>query len=86
VRVTVRDPDALKSVSPVDLIGYLRGSGWVRQHEIANKASLWANLVELEAEVLIPLLRGASDSAQSFNHPRRWNSGSPIRSRIVFPA
>jgi hypothetical protein len=64
MKVTVRDQGILNSLRPVDLIAYLRASGWSREAEIGNKASVWVKPDGPQPQdVLVPLRRDAADFA-----------------------
>jgi hypothetical protein len=63
MRTTIRDREVLNSLRPTDVIGYLRSVGWVREVEIGDKASVWVKPDDPAGEVLVPLLRNASDFA-----------------------
>lgn len=41
MKVTVRDTQVLKSVTPLDLMTYLRASGWRHEARNSGKATLW---------------------------------------------
>jgi hypothetical protein len=64
MRVTIRDREVLNSLRPVDLIAYLRASGWIREAEIGNKAAVWVKPNGPEPQdVIVPLQRDAADFA-----------------------
>ena len=64
MKVTIRDQSVLNSLRPVDLIAYLRASGWSRETEIEQKASIWLKLDMLgQPDVVVPLRRDAADFA-----------------------
>jgi hypothetical protein len=64
VKVTIRDQGVLNSLRPVDLIAYLRASGWSRETEIEQKASIWLKLDSPgQPDVVVPLRRDAADFA-----------------------
>jgi hypothetical protein len=57
MRVSIRDPQILKSLRPLELAAYLRSSGW---HKVSEKSNIWANWVREissgeEIEVTLPL-------------------------------
>jgi hypothetical protein len=64
MKVTIRDPEVLKSLSPVDLIAYLRAAGWNREEEIGDRAAVWVKPNGDEPQdVIVPLRREAADFA-----------------------
>ncbi len=64
MKVTIRDKEVLNSLRPVDLIAYLRASGWNREADIGNKASVWVKPDGPQPQdVVVPLRRDAADFA-----------------------
>lgn len=61
MRTVIRDQSVLAALSPVDVIGYLRASGWVRETEIGERASLWVRGDNADADITVPHVRGAVD-------------------------
>ncbi len=41
MRATIRDQETLKTIRPLELVGYLRAQGWRQISEIDEKSSLW---------------------------------------------
>ncbi len=41
MRATVQDAQALKAIRPLEMVAYLRASGWREERQIADKASIW---------------------------------------------
>lgn len=60
MRALVTDQEAISSLSPLSVIGYLRARGWTRYSETSGKFSVWINDQCPDAELVIPYKR-ASD-------------------------
>ncbi|PQO46166.1 hypothetical protein [Blastopirellula marina] len=56
MNVDIRDPDAIRSLRPLEVVTYLRSHSWKLQREVPNsKASIWTTAIEEEEyEVLVP--------------------------------
>lgn len=60
MKALVTDQEAIASLSPLSVIGYLRAKGWTRYSETAGKFSVWIKDESPDAELVIPYKR-ASD-------------------------
>lgn len=60
MKALITDQEAILSLSPLSVIGYLRAKGWRRYSETAGKFSVWINDESPDAELVIPYKR-ASD-------------------------
>jgi hypothetical protein len=61
MRAQVTDRDAIASLSPLSVIGYLRANGWSRYSDSPGKFSVWVSSDSSAGEIVIPYKRDASD-------------------------
>lgn len=58
MKATVRDSNLLASTGPLELLSYLRTSGWEQRQWVPEKFSVWTRRTDLgEFEVTLPLVR-----------------------------
>ncbi|ANL70605.1 hypothetical protein AMC83_CH00571 [Rhizobium phaseoli] len=57
MKALVTDSDAILSLSPLSVVGYLRARGWIRYSETPGKFSVWINDAAPDAEIVIPYKR-----------------------------
>lgn len=63
MRATIKDAQALGSLAPANVVGYLRAHGWEKFNEVRGRFSVWINRRYPHAEVVIPATRSTSDYA-----------------------
>jgi hypothetical protein len=61
VRATIRDAQAIGSLTPLNVIGYLRSNGWLKFSEVRGRFSVWVHPKHPEAEILVPVTRDVRD-------------------------
>jgi hypothetical protein len=61
VRATIRDAQAIGSLTPLNVVGYLRSRGWRKFSEVRTRFSVWVHPGHPEAEILVPVTREARD-------------------------
>lgn len=61
MRAIIKDVQALGSLTPISVIGYLRSRGWQKFSEVRGRFSVWVHNEHPEVEVLIPATRDARD-------------------------
>ena len=59
MRATVRDSESLSALRPLELVSYLRASGWRQQQVVPDRSATWVkrNARGEEYELLLPLAR-----------------------------
>lgn len=63
MRAIIKDAQALGSLTPLNVIAYLRSRGWNKFSEVRGKFSVWVHHDHPDAEILIPATRDARDYA-----------------------
>ncbi|RTL77541.1 MAG: hypothetical protein EKK36_01985 [Bradyrhizobiaceae bacterium] len=63
MRATIKDAQALHSLVPANLVGYLRAHGWEKFNEVRSRFSVWVNRKYPEAEIVVPATRSTIDYA-----------------------
>ncbi|SFM34714.1 hypothetical protein SAMN05216573_10195 [Bradyrhizobium sp. Rc3b] len=61
MRAVIKDAQAIGSLTPINVVGYLRSRGWQRFSEVPGKFSVWFHSAHPEAEILVPATRDARD-------------------------
>lgn len=63
MRVTIRDPEILRAISPMEVAAYLRTRGWHEVRVVSRKGSywIWKDIEGHEFEVALPLDRNLGD-------------------------
>ena len=58
MKASVRDSDVLNSMGPLELLSYIRASGWEQQQWVPEKFSVWTKRTDQgEFEVTLPLVK-----------------------------
>ncbi|MFK4503545.1 hypothetical protein ABIF86_007836 [Bradyrhizobium japonicum] len=61
MRALIRDPQAIGSVTPLNVIGYLRSRGWTLYSDVRGRFSVWVHPNHPDEEILVPATRDARD-------------------------
>lgn len=63
MNINIRDTAVFQSLSPLQLVAYLRTTGWIKTDDFGDNAAIWANtgVDGQEAELLVPLDRSIGD-------------------------
>lgn len=61
MRAIIKDAEALGSLTPISVIGYLRSRGWQKFSEVRGRFSVWVHGEHPEVEILLPATRDARD-------------------------
>src|SRR6185312_11076864 len=61
MKASIKDELAIGAIRPLNAIGYLRAHGWERTGAAERPFSIWRKSSHPNAEILIPVDRGASD-------------------------
>jgi len=61
MKVTVQDSEVLSSLPPLDVVGYLRASGWIETEKLQDKGSVWALRRDGDVEIIVPARRDLRD-------------------------
>lgn len=62
MKVSLKDPEILMAISPIELAAYLRSTGWEEEHEHGSRASIWTRSNgSTESQILLPLDKSLRD-------------------------
>lgn len=61
MKASITDRDAIGSLRPLSIIGYLRAKGWKKYNERDGRFSVWLNDQYPDSQVVVPARRDASD-------------------------
>ena len=82
MRAIVKDEQALASLTPVNVIGYLRARGWIRFSDVRGRFSVWTHPSYPEAEVVVPATRNSPDYVIRFSDVLRELERAENRSQL----
>lgn len=84
MKVTVRDPETLMAVQPLELMAYLRARGWHVIDRVLDKATIWrlTDAAAREFEILVPLDRHLRDFAARMSEAVRTLEVAEERSQL----
>ncbi len=80
MRFTLRDPEVLKKLSPLEVVAYLRTTGWTQQRSVEGKWSIWEK--NGNEEILLPLHQEYADFALRMSELLRVLEHAEQRSRL----
>ncbi|QDG50209.1 hypothetical protein FIV42_05540 [Persicimonas caeni] len=65
MKVDIRDKETFQSLTPLEVVSYLRASGWTQVETIGEQAAIWTSALDSgqEVELLVPLDRNLRDYA-----------------------